>query len=156
MSVKKILAYILLALLLRLVFYSTIALAQQQGDFPLVCPDKQTLQDALNFISAAILVVIIAIVLFIVLFNMLGTVSTIAMRLGEFFTERIRFVFELLLIYVLFIWNLGNAIDGDGSSNQTGTGTECAEIDWNTLFESGPLFFQLVGYLLRLLGIEIQ
>lgn len=155
MKVEKVLAYMICILVILGVgapANSIIAYAknqQQSPGFPPGCPSPDTVKELVNYLNAAILVVIIAIVLLVVLFNMFGTVSSIAMRLGEFFTERIRFVFELLLIYILFIWNLANAIP---ESSKNG----CATIDWNQLFNSGPLFFQIVGWLLKLLGFQLQ
>lgn len=76
---------------------------------------------------------------------MLGFVSMIAMRLGEFFNEKLRFVFEMVMIYILFLWNLDeNLIDEEDG---------CAVVDWETLFSEGPLFFRMIGWLLNLLGI---
>lgn len=104
--------------------------------------------DVMNFISTAgtiILMSMILIALFIVVFNALGMISTLAMRVGEFFNERIRFVFELAAVYVLFLMNLQNAIDPQSTS--------CATVLPSKLYTEGPLLFRAVGEALKWLGL---
>lgn len=133
---------ILIAIGIRALFYGIIIFAQEA---PITCPDKDTVVLFINTLRMVLMLAIIVIVLFVVFFNMLGFVSMIAMRLGEFFNEKLRFVFEMVMIYILFLWNLDeNLIDEEDG---------CAVVDWETLFSEGPLFFRMIGWLLNLLGI---
>jgi len=146
-------------ILLRLIVFGIISYAQQQSQFSpsivLGCLKAEDVRKVLSALQTIVLVAIILIVIFILLFNAIGFVSSLAMRIGEFFMERIRFVFELLIIYILFLWQLdpGNVIGPPQSSSGGSSGLECAEVNWNALFSSGPLFFRIVGWIIKGLGI---
>ena len=148
---KALLPYIASVLLLgaiRVAVFGIVSYAQS-GSSPLHCPSPETVTSMLNAISTIVLLAVIAIVILVIVFNTFGFVSMVAMRIGEFFNERLRFIFELILIYVLFLWNLNVAI----GSNGTGTQTGCAQVDWNKLLSEGPIFFQILGWLLQILGM---
>ena len=142
-------AAILLTLLLRFGLVAATIYAQTSSNIPFTCLNSDQVLAFVRTIGVVVMMSIIAIVLFVLIFNTLGFVSTLAMRVGEFFNERIRFVIELILIYVLFLWNL----DTNGIITNDNAG--CAKISWNALFQSGPIFFQLMGWLLRLLSLPI-
>ena len=114
---------------------------------PLACPDPDTVKAAVALINSIVILPIVLVALFAIVFNLFGSVSMVAMRLGEFFSERLRYVFELVIIYVLFLMNLEKAITGDSG---------CATVDWGTLLQSGPVFFRILGWLLGLLGLTPQ
>jgi hypothetical protein len=143
-NIKAILPYVLTIMLtlgLRIGFY--VAYAQDQL---LTCPTADTVRSFVSTLQVMLMMVIIVIVLFTIFFHMFGFISTVAMRLGEFFNERIRFVFELLAIYVFFLWGFDTqTMIQDGPDG-------CALVDWQSLFTSGPLLFRAFGWLLRLAG----
>ena len=156
--------YLLLALILltrfaAVVYAQTATTPQPQTPQPppITCPDPNTVRDFVRALQSVVLVAIVVIVLLVMAFNVMGTTSMIAMRLGEFFTERLRLVFELILIYVLFLWGLENAIGPEGGQQQSQQQSEkCAQVNWDKLFNEGPLFFRLVGWVLKALGIYPQ
>jgi len=137
-------------ILLRLIAFGIISYAQQQFSPSVVleCLDQESVQKMLSALQTIVLVAIILIVIFVILFNAIGFISSFAMRIGEFFMERIRFVFELLIIYVLFLWQLDV-----GQNGVIGSDGKCATVDWRKLFSSGPLFFRIVGWIIKGLGI---
>jgi len=154
-QLKAVAAYIIVALAalsIKVLFFNTVSFAQATAQpvtpsVILSCLDKTSVQNMIYALQTIVLVAIILIVIFILVFNSIGFVSTLAMRLGEFFMERIRFVFELLIIFVLFLWNLD---PGTMIGQDTGG---CATVDWQALFSSGPLFFKFVGMILSALGL---
>jgi len=136
---------------LRLVATGILAFAQATTLNPqltFTCVDPNSVQGFISAMQVIVLVAIILEVVFVVLFNTIGFVSNLAMRIGEFFMERIRFVFELLIVYILFLWNLDPA-----QIIRTDPSGRCAQVDWTTLFNVGPIFFRLVGYLVHALGL---
>ncbi|MEM1694208.1 MAG: hypothetical protein QXL19_08410 [Ignisphaera sp.] len=130
---------ILIAIVVRLALDSFVMHAQL-----FQCINPEVVRNLISTVSTIILIAMIAIVVFLVVFNTIGTISVIGMKLGEFFTERIRFVFELAIIYIMFFMNLHESITASG---------ECATVDINTLFNSGPLLFRIIGEILRWLGL---
>ncbi|MEM4619136.1 MAG: hypothetical protein QXK54_04465 [Ignisphaera sp.] len=130
---------ILVAIVVRLALDSFVMHAQL-----FQCIRPEAVRNLISTVSTIILLAMIAIVVFLVIFNTIGTISAIGMRLGEFFTERVRFVFELAVIYLLFFMNLHEAITASG---------DCATVDINTLFSNGPLLFRIIGEILKWLGL---
>lgn len=127
---------------------SLIAYAQSGTEFPLFqCPSAQTVRTFVSSVSTILFMSMLVIIIFLIVFNIFGFISNVAMRLGEFFNERIRFVFELLFIYVLFLMNFDpNTMIGDIGG--------CATINYTQLFNNGALFYRFVGWILRMLGIS--
>ncbi|MEM1694274.1 MAG: hypothetical protein QXH21_08165 [Ignisphaera sp.] len=130
---------VLTAVLMRLALDSFVVYAQL-----FQCVDAQSVINLVSAVSTVILIAMIAIVVFLVVFNTIGTVSAMGMKLGEFFLERIRFVFELAVIYLLFFMNLQDAIESQGG---------CATVNVNKLYTSGPLLFRIIGEVLKWLGL---
>lgn len=136
-------------LLMKLATFGTVSFAQTKTLSPsvvLTCLNTNDVQTLIMSLQTILLVAIIAIIVLVLLFNTIGFISTMAMRIGEFFNERIRFVFELIVIYVLFLYNL------DPTKVITTQGA-CAHVDWIELFNTGPLFFRIVGWLVHALGL---
>jgi len=142
---------ILALILTRFTIFATVAYAQETSPFSpslaLTCLNAESVRKMLEALQMIVLVAIILIVTAVLIFNAIGFVSTIAVRIGEFFMERLRFVFELLIVFILFLWPL------TPSKIITGEANACASVDWTTLFSSGPLFFRIVGWIIRGLGI---
>ena len=136
----------LIVLGMRLAVFGIVVYAQQ-GGYPFACPSASAVTNFIRIVQTLLMMAIIAIVIFVLIFNMFGFISTMAMRIGEFFNERIRFVFELILIYVFFLWGL----DNDNLIYDKGG---CAAIRWDLLWTQGPLFFRLVYWLLTLIGVQ--
>lgn len=134
--------YVVLALTLIILLTSSVAYGQQDI---LQCPDADTVRSFISALQTVLLLAVLAIILLVLFFNVFGFISVMLMRLAEFFNERIRFVFELLFIYIFFLWQL----DPEMITEVGG----CAQVDWQALLSNGPLFFRVVGWLLRLLGI---
>lgn len=111
-----------------------------------VCPDPSSVRSTISAINVAILMAIIAMVVFVLLFNLFGTISRVAGAVGEFFMTRIGVVFELVLIWILFLWGLESSIG-------TAQGSGCACINWQNLFGNGPLFFRVVNILMAMIGL---
>ena len=136
---------VLLAGILRLAIAGTLSYAQNEL---FQCPSPEQVWNFIATLQTMVLVVILVIMIFVLVFHIFGVVSTIAMRIGEFFNERIRFAFELLVIYVFFLMNFTGEMVGVNS------GEECATVKPGLLFDNGPLFFRLMGWLLKLLGLR--
>jgi len=115
---------------------------------PIQCPPPDVVWNFIVTLQTMVLIMTLVILLFTFLFSMFGHSSSLLMRLGEFFSERLRFVFELVVIYVFFLMGFTPEMVGVGSGGQ------CASVNAKLLFESGPVFFRLIGLLLKLIGIQ--
>ena len=111
------------------------------------CPDVGSVQATIDALRLMLLMGIIVILVFAIVFNTLGVLSQIALRLGEFFNERIRFAIELIVFYFLFFHNLDPAVIAP--SEQTG----CPEVNMALLLSQGPILFLLLGKALEVLGM---
>jgi len=147
-AIMPYLLTLILADVLRLAIIGVVSYAQETGPtLPFQCPTKEYVWRFISFLQIMVLVVILVIVIFVLVFNMFGFVSTLAMRIGEFFNERIRFVFELLIVYVFFLHGFDETMIIEDVK-------KCAVVDTKALFSSGPVFFRLIGWLLTLLGLQ--
>lgn len=135
-----------LVLFLLLLAAASVPIAHAQENQPILrCPSATTVQSIVATVSALTLLAIILIVVLLVIFNFLGVISNIISRIASFFLEKILFIFELTIIYLFFLHNLGNAIRDQGG---------CAHVDWQTLLSSGPIFYRILGLVLSWLGIS--
>lgn len=132
---------IVLPLLMSVVFENIFLVAQDQY---FQCISKEEASNIITTVSVLCLLFIVAIVIFLIIFQVIGAVSPSVLRMAEFLSDRIRFIFEIAVLYVLFLWNLENAIGVHGN---------CATVDFTKLFTSGPLAFRLVGLFMRWLGL---
>jgi len=142
---------VLAQLLLKLTVFGVVSFAQQGSLSPsiiLTCLNAKDVKMLIASLQTILLVAIIAVVVLVLLFNTIGFISTMAMRIGEFFNERLRFVFELIVIYILFLYNFDLSDTGVIRSRDG-----CADVDWIVLFNTGPLFFRIVGWLVHALGL---
>lgn len=147
-SLMPPLLVLLVFVVARAATYGLLMYAQTTPPLFAGCPEAKTVKNFVSAIGIAVLMGVLVIAAFLVVFNTLGTVSTMMIRIGEFFNERIRFVFELILIYVFFMWNLPEAIkEVEGG---------CAAVDYVVLLNNGPLMFRIVGMILSWLGIKIS
>jgi len=114
---------------------------------PFVCPTADSVRSMFSVLSTVVLMASIVVVILIILFNVFSFLSRTAGELAGFFTRNITFIFELLLIYILFLWgfNPTTMIQSDASG--------CAVVVWNELLLNGPLFFRIVGWILTFLGL---
>lgn len=138
-------------LVIMLIMAPQVLLAQTTTTQPLLtCPSADMVRNVIRTLSSLILLAVLLVVILLILFNMLGTVSQLVLELGHFFNTRIRFVFELIIIYVLFLLgmdkNLNDIIQGSGNA--------CASVNYHALLTKGPLFFRIVGMILSMLGIN--
>jgi len=133
-------------LLMKLAIFGAVSFAQLSPSLVLTCLNANDVQTLIASLQTILLVAIIAIIVLVLLFNTIGFISTMAMRIGEFFNERIRFVFELIVIYILFLHGLDpkTVIKPEGA---------CASVEWTNLLSTGPLFFRIVGWLVHALGL---
>lgn len=113
----------------------------------LACPSVNSVKFVVATLNTTVVMAIIAIVFLAFLINVFTLFSQLLFRFAELFMERLRFVFDFLLIYALFLFNLDAAVCSYGD-------TGCATIDMNVLFSQGGLIFRLFGAALLILGFD--
>jgi len=133
---------------------STIAHAQTTTTttplFRFTCPEgaTDTLRAAFNFLNLLSIMVPAVILVLFILLHLFESFSPVFGRLEAFFSERLMTIVAIIIIMIMFFYNLG-------SQNIVKPGTNnCPCIDLSALFTQGPFIYRILGGFLGILGFE--
>jgi len=128
---------------------NTIAHAQTTPTlFQFTCPQNatDTLRAAFNFLNLISIMVPAVILVLFILLHLFESFSPVFGRLEAFFSERLMTIVAIIIIMIMFFYNLGSQdIVKQGANN-------CPCIDLGALFTQGPFIYRIIGGFLGILN----
>jgi len=116
--------------------------------FQFTCPENatDTLRAAFNFLNLISIMVPAVILVLFILLHLFESFSPVFGRLEAFFSERLMTIVAIIIIMIMFFYNLGSQdIVKPGQNN-------CPCIDLGALFTQGPFIYRILGGFLGILG----